>query len=207
MSEFDYKPNSHKFREEQRAEKSEKPVEKKNIEKVVTGSVKTKKNDVRKLTDIFIAEDVSNVKSFVVFDVLIPTIKKAISDIVTNGVDILLFGEAGRSGKKHSSDRIQYTRYSEKPRDRDYSSARVRTACDYDDIVFNTRGEAERALSQMDDIIDAYGVVSIADLYEMADLAAPHTYQRYGWSSLRNAEAVRVRDGYMLKLPKALPID
>ena len=207
MSEFDYKPNSHKFREEQRAEKSEKAEEKKNIEKVVTGSVKTKRNDVRKLTDIFIAEDVSNVKSFVLMDVLVPAIKKAISDIVTNGIDMILYGGTGRSGKRHSSDRISYTRYSDKSRDRDYSSARIRTACDYDDIVFNTRGEAERALSQMGDIIDSYGVVSIADLYEMADLSAPHTYQRYGWTSLRNAEAVRVRDGYMLKLPKALPFD
>lgn len=203
MSEFDFKPNSHKFREEQK----EKTEEKKHVEKVVSGAVKTKRNDVRKLTDIFIAEDVSNVKSFILMDVLVPAIKKAVSDIVTNGIDMILYGGTGRSGKRHSTDRIAYTRYSEKPRDRDYSAARVRSACDYEDIIFSTRGEAERALSQMDDIIDAYGVVSIADLYEMADLAAPHTYHKYGWSNLRNAEAVRVRDGYMLKLPKALQID
>lgn len=206
MSEFDFKPNSHKFREAQK-EKTETAKEEKKIEKVVTGSVKTKKNDVRKLTDIFVAEDISNVKKFIFMDVLVPSIKKAISDIVTNGIDMILYGGNGRGDRKHPTDRISYTRYSERPKSRDYSTAHVRTACDYDDIVFNTRGEAERALSQMGDIIDNYKIVSIADLYEMADLSAPHTFHKYGWTSLSSAEVVRVRDGYMLKLPKALPFD
>ena len=48
--------NSHKAR----AEKKE-AVEEKRAEKVVHGKVKTKKNDVRKLTDIFISEDVANI--------------------------------------------------------------------------------------------------------------------------------------------------
>ena len=205
MSDLDFKPNSHKFREAQKEQAEEK--KEKHVEKVVTGVVKTKRNDVRKLTDIFIAEDVSNVKSFIFMDVLVPAIKKAVSDIVTNGIDMILYGGNGRGDRKRPTDRISYTRYSEKPKNRDYTSAHVRTACDYDDIVFNTRGEAERALSQMGDIIDSYGVVSIADLYEMADLSAPHTFHKYGWTSLRNAEAIRVREGYMLKLPKALPFD
>ena len=74
-------------------------------------------------------------------------------------------------------------------------------------MVLETRGEAEDVLSRMDELIDTYGVVSVADLYDLVGISCNYTDNKYGWTNLRNAEPVRVRDGYMLKLPKALPID
>lgn len=38
---------------------------------------------------MFISEDAGNIKSYVVLDVLVPAIKKAIADIVTGGIDML----------------------------------------------------------------------------------------------------------------------
>ena len=73
--------------------------------------------------------------------------------------------------------------------------------------MLETRGEAEDVLSRMDELIDTYGVVSVADLYDLVGISCNYTDNKYGWTNLRNAEPVRVRDGYMLKLPKALPID
>lgn len=74
----EYKANSHKAKkaEEKRAKK---------VDKVVTGKVRTKKkSEMSKFKDVFISEDVSNVKSYIFLDVLIPTIKKALSDIIVN---------------------------------------------------------------------------------------------------------------------------
>lgn len=205
MSEFDFKPNSHKFREEQR----EKAANEKRVEKVVQGNVKTKKNNVRKVTDVFISEDITNVKSYILLDVLVPAIKKALLDVITNGADMILYGGTGRSHKRGTTDRISYTRYSEKSRDygSDYNNVKARTGYDYDDVILESRGEAEHVLSQMNAIVDTYGFVSIADLYDLVGLDAPYTHNKYGWTNIRNAEPVRVRDGYMLKMPKALPID
>ena len=59
----------------------------------------------------------------------------------------------------------------------------------------------------MQDMIDRYGVVRVDDMYDMAGLTAPYTSHRYGWTSVRNAESVRVRDGYIIKMPRAVPID
>ena len=60
----------------------------------------------------------------------------------------------------------------------------------------------------MIDIMDNYdGVVTVADLYDLADLTQPYTANRYGWTNLRNATTQRVRDGYILKLPRPMPID
>lgn len=207
MSEFDFKPNSHKFREEQK----ENAANEKRVEKVVQGTVKTKKNNVRKATDLFISEDIGNVKSYILLDVLVPAIKKALLDVITNGADMILYGGTGRGSKRSGGDRISYTRYSDKSRDRgydrDYGAVRARVGYDYDDIVLQSRGDAERVLSQMNDLIETYGTVSIADMYDLVGEDAPYTHNKYGWTNIRNAEAVRVRDGYMLKMPKALPLD
>ena len=205
MAEFDFKPNSHKFREEQK----ENAENEKRVEKVVQGTVKTKKNNIRKVSDVFISEDIGNVKSYILLDVLVPAIKKALLDVITNGADLILYGGTGKSGKRHTADRISYTRYSDKSRDygRDYTNARARTGYDYEDVILESRGEAERVLSQMNDLIETYGFVSIGDLYDLVGLDAPYTHNKYGWTNIRNAEPVRVRDGYMLKMPKALPLD
>lgn len=196
----DYKPNSHRSKEEQK-------LPEKKIEPVVKGKVTTKKNNVRKLTNTFVTEDIQNVKSYVLMDVLVPAIKKAISDIVTNGIDMLLYGETGRSRRKTNASVVSYRNYYDSRREERYSSSRTRTGYSYDDVVLETRGEAEDVLSRMDELIDTYGVVSVADLYDLVGISCNYTDNKYGWTNLRNAEPVRVRDGYMLKLPKALPID
>lgn len=196
----DYKPNSHRSKEEQN-------LPEKKIEPVVKGKVTTKKNNVRKLTNTFVTEDIQNVKSYVLMDVLVPAIKKAISDIVTNGIDMLLYGETGRSRRKTNASVVSYRNYYDSRREERYSSSRTRTGYSYDDVVLETRGEAEDVLSRMDELIDTYGVVSVADLYDLVGISCNYTDNKYGWTNLRNAEPVRVRDGYMLKLPKALPID
>lgn len=202
MNTSEYKPNSHAYKNGQ----SPAPVEKK-VEKVVSGKVRTKKNDVRKLTNIFIAEDISNIKNYVVMDVLVPSLKKAVSDIVRDGIDMLLYGESGRNRSKSSGNGhyVSYRSYSD-PRDdrrpRERSSARF----NYDDIIFDNRGQAQIVLDHMADILDQYESVSVADLYDLCDLTAPYTANDYGWYRLGNTEVVHVRDGYVIKLPRAVSL-
>ena len=198
-----YKPNSIKYKNEHK----DNPAEKK-VEKVVKGTVVKKKNGVRKFTDIFISEDVANVKSYVLMEVLVPAVKKAISDIVTDGIDMILYGSTG--GHKKSSTNasyVSYRSYSDKKDDRYYDSRNTRTGYSYDDIILNTRSEAEEVLLSMNELLDRYGVVSVADLYDLVGVTGNYTDNRYGWTNIRNAEVVRVRDGYLLKFPRAILID
>lgn len=201
----EYQPNSHKSKAE--GELSETTNRERKVQKVVSGKVKTKTNEKRKLANIFISEDAVNVKSYVFMDVLVPAIKKAISDIVTDGIDMILYG--GSHGSKHKSgNKISYRNYYDDKRDdRRDGGYRSRSRFDYDDLVFDSRGEAEAVREQMADIIETYGFVTVADMYDSADIPAPYTSNKYGWTNIRTAETVRVRDGYVLKLPKAMPID
>lgn len=207
MSDPVYTPNSHKYKEEQ---KNAAPVEKR-VQTVVKSPAKTKKNEIRKFADIFISEDVNSVKNYIFMDVLVPAVKKAIYDIVTNGIDMFLYGGSGKSKSSSSGAKVSYRNYYDQKNTnsgyRGSENTNHNTGFDYDDIVFNDRGEAEAALQQMQDAIVRYGFVTVADLYDMAGLTAPYTSQKYGWMSVNNVSVVRVRDGCILKLPKALPID
>ena len=198
----EYKPNSHKFREGQTEALTDK-----KIQKVVHGKVKTKpKSGMSKITDIFISEDAANVKSYIVMDVLVPAVKKAISDIVRDGIDMILYGESRGRRSSTSSSYVSYRDYSRSD-DRDrFRDSRTRSGYNHDDIILESRGEAEEVLTRMDELIDTYGVVSVADLYDLIGKSCEYTDNKYGWTNIRNAEPIRVRDGYMLKLPKALPI-
>lgn len=182
--------------------------EKEPIKKVVSGTVKTKKkNEIRKFADVFISEDASNVKSYVFMDVLIPAIKKAISDIVTNGIDMILYGETGRTKKNSTASKISYRSYYERENDRRNSTPSIRNAYSYDDIIIETRGEAEEVLLRMDELVATYGMVSVADFHELVGITGNYTDVKYGWTDIRNASIIRVRDGYKIKLPRALPLD
>ena len=192
----EFKPNSHKSKELT-------PVPEKKVEKIVKGTVKSKKkNGIDKLKDNFISEDAANIKTYVVMDVLIPAVKKAICDIVKNGVDMILYGESGRSNRRPSEYVSYDRRYLDRGDPRFYKADRARIGYSYDDIILETRGEAEDVLARMDELIEIYGMVSVADLYDLVGITGNYTDNKYGWTNIRNAEPIHVRDGYMLRLPK-----
>lgn len=195
----EYKPNSHKSKENQKGS-----VPEKKVEKVIAGTAKSKKkSEIQKFAGVFLPEDVDNVKSYILFDVIIPLIKRAISDTV----EAILYPE-GRSGKTSTASKISYRSYYEKPDGRrDYSAVRTKTGYNYDDIILDNRGEAEEVLSRMDELISTYGLVSVADLYDLVGVTGNYTDNKYGWTDIRSASVIRVRDGYMIKLPKALPLN
>lgn len=198
----DYKPNSNRFKEEQKKVETTK----KEIRSVVTGSTKTKKkSEVRKFTDIFMPEDVSSIKSYVISDVVVPAIKAIISDTI----NAILYPGGGGPKKNSPATRVSYSGYYRGERERrDAPPSRLRNGLDYDDIIFDNRGDAEAVLTAMEDIIAQYQVVSVGDLYDLAQIST-HNYavNNYGWSNLQTAQVVRVRDGWMLKLPRALPLN
>lgn len=207
MEDLDYKPNSHKYKEEQEALQAKK----RSIKPVVSGKTQTKKNEIRKFTDIFFVDDWASIKSYIKDDIIIPALKKSFYDIVEGSLSMSLFGGRGGGGKggRSNADKVSYRDYSAMSRkdDRRVPSRTARSVLDYDDIVFDTRGDAEAVLSRMIEIIEEYETVSVADLYELARIPdAPHTANKYGWDNLSKSYVDRIRSGYVIKLPRATPI-
>jgi hypothetical protein len=196
--------NSHKSRNDRK--QLEAPAQpEKRVEKVVHGKVKAKKNEMRKWTDLIISEDVVNVKNYILMDVIIPSVKKAIYDLIVGTLDMSLYGGRGGNSRRPGADKISYVDYNGASRRDDHSRGVTRTASgySYDDITVETRGEAEAVLTRMDEIMEAYEQVRVADLYDLVGITGDYTDNKYGWTNIRNARIVRTRDGYKIEMPRA----
>lgn len=185
------------------------PAEKKKVEKVVSGKVKTKKKSgMTKFADVFLAEDINNVKDSLVSEVLIPTAKKVFYDLITKGAAMFIYGDRAARSDSRTGDSVSYRNYSDYSKtDRRYtSSARPVGGYSYEDLIFENFDEADRVLTQLDAIMQEYHVVSVADLYESAGMVANYTDHYYGWTDIHTANIVPDKDGWIIRMPKATSI-
>lgn len=80
-----------------------------------------------------------------------------------------------------------------------------------EDIVFALRSDAQETLSAMQEVVDKYGYVTIADLYDLAGLQCKlYRYSRIGWKNLSDAKIIYFEQtndvcGYTIQFPN--PID
>jgi len=208
---MDYtKSNSHKSKA---VAKENAEPKKKNIGKVIEGQAKIgKKSELQKMADAFLPEEgLSGIKDHIIMDVVVPTIKKIISDTV----ETILYGATGmtpRNGSNSNKSKTSYgSYYARKEEEERYArpvgSSRMNATYSYEEIILETRGQALNVIACMEDIIETYECVSIADLYEMVDLTGNYTDNNYGWLDLRGARVEQLRrGGYALRLPKPIKL-
>lgn len=207
----DYPSNSNRSKKEVVASTEE--PKKERFEKVVSGTTsKRKQSGAKKLRDIFIPEDVGNVGDYLLFDVFVPTAKRMVAEGLNGAIDMLLYGGSGKAPRRSYdsrggySGRVSYRSYYDEPR-REERPERRRLGVEYEEIIFDNRGDAELVLEAMEDAAARYGVVSIFDMYDFAGELAPYTYSKYGWTSVKDARVTSVRGGYVIDMPRPLPID
>ena len=86
-------------------------------------------------------------------------------------------------------------------------SRQARSRHDFDEIVLETRAEAEEVIDRLFDLVSRYESATVADLYELVGLPSSHTDHKWGWTDVRGAGATRTRDGYLLDLPEPRPFE
>lgn len=205
---IEFPSNSHKAKE-----KKEEPVKK--VNKVISGSVVQKKKPLfKRMCESFLGDDINSVSSYIIHDVIIPATKNTISDMVSGGIEMLLFGESKgtRTRRDKGKSYVSYSNYynkSDSRRDdkKDTRSRNNRASHNFDDIVLESRGEAEEVLSHLVDLVDDYGTASVADLYDLVGITGNFTDNKYGWTNLREARVSRVRDGYLIELPRTVVLE
>lgn len=184
--------------------------EKKGPGKVIQGQVITRKKSFgRRMADLFIGENIGDVKTYILEDVLVPTIKATISDIISGGLDMLLFPGQSRGRRSSSRSNINYTPYNSlNNRGVPPTSYQNRTSPRYgvDEIILGTRGEADDVLAAMSDYMRDYGMVAVADLYEMVGHPIVFTDNNWGWTDLRSASVRKIPEGYLLVLPRPMSL-
>lgn len=205
----EYKGNSHKLKAESGQNRS--PTTSKRTVVSNTTQVKQKTNELKKTKESFIASDLKTVLEYAWYSIIIPGLKKTLADTIKNGTDMIL-GQVGRRGD-NGVTRVRYDKYSSRDsrdvpfdRERDRYSPRSNT---YTDLWFPTIQDAQNVKDAMVEQIAGYGVASILDLYEFSGRSEWITpmHNKYGWMSMRLARIVPDGDGYVLELPKPVPID
>ena len=182
--------------------------EDKKITKIIQGSVVTKKKPLgKRISDVFGGANSGEVVHYIIYDVILPATKSTIADMVSGGIEMLLFGETKgrRTIRERGKSYVSYDkRYANPTRrsDREASVSRAKARLNFDDIILKSRGEAEEVLSALVDLIDTYGLVCVSDLYDMVGITSAFTDEKWGWTNLSAASVCRVREGYLLDLPK-----
>lgn len=189
-----------------RKDEKEPTPDKKVIEKVTSGSVIQRKRGMgSKIRETFTGDDARSVGSYIFFDVIIPAAKNMLFDATSQGVERMLFGDArsrnrpARSAGGYTSYNRMYEQKRESPRE---LSTRARSNHDFDEIILEHVGEAENVIDQLNELIDQYGQAKVTDLYSMVGISGNYTDDKWGWVDLRSATTSRVRQGYLLDLPK-----
>jgi hypothetical protein len=197
---------------------SKRNIPEKDLSRVTTHDPVRKRRSLRKqFVETFFAGDMKSAIRYAVMDVLLLSARDMLADSASGIIDKLLYGDSRRRGYTNP----QYQRYghvdyrsvsSGPPGHRMPSSQRAlsrqaRARHDFDEIVLDSRTEAEQVIDQMYEVINRYGSITVADLYELVGISSAHTDNKWGWTDLSGAGVSRLRDGYLLDLPDPAPLD
>ena len=188
------------------------------FEKMVDASeYKKKENAITKLIGAFLPEDTYDLKDYIINGIVVPMIKDGLEDIGHT----LIRG----SGRKKSSSRRRRSYYDDdddmRPAYRKYYDDRRRDdrygddryyqpeRSDFKNVKFKSRGDAERILTKMEDIIYKNRFVSLLDFYDLTGQPTRSTDDNYGWTNLDRAKVERLRsdNGYIIRFPSPMPLD
>lgn len=191
--------------------------EESDIEPVLDGASTTRRKrplGKRFVESFFSGEAPKSVMGYVVAEVLIPAAKDMIRDAGQEALDRILYRNGGdggsRSRRRRDSPYVSYDRYAsnkttvrrDDPRERPSLSNRARAMHDFDEIVIPTRAEANEIIDRMYDRLKRYEQVTLAEFYKFTGNTPEYTDENWGWTDLRGVEPKKVRDGFIVDLPR-----
>ena len=180
---------------------SDRSKEKKDITPVAKARVK-RESTARKVVGEIIKEDARSVSETVLWDVIIPTVKNLISDTVTRGIESMLYGGDSRPRSRNSySDYSGYSRPKgsrDRPAERRERRSARHAEPERNEIIFDSRSDANDVIDRMSDLIDQYGQASLADLNALIGASSNFIDDNWGWTDMGSFDVRQVRDGFML---------
>jgi hypothetical protein len=208
-----YPSNSRRSREQA----SPPPENEKKVESVVTGEVvQRKRGFMRQFAEDLLPDDgLSGAVSSFIADQLANATKGFIGDTIDNltgairdGFHRALWGTVRRPGPSGPGTYTNYNRvsYRQQPA---YNaiSQRARARHDFDDVILQTRGEAEEVLDGLKELIDVYGSANVGDFYALLGITPDFPDNQWGWYDLKAASVRHARGGYLIALPQPQPLD
>lgn len=198
---------------------------KKKVEPVIDSSdvIVRKKSKGKKAVESFLGEEVESVKDHIVYDMIIPSTKDAMSnmcggivdffnDMFHEFIDSIFFGSSEHTKTKASQTYVSYQGYYNK---KSQSSGKplskretyLSTRHDLEDLDFVDMETALKVRKELIELIENYNEASVADLFSLSDQtldwAEYKEKDKFGW---RDPSAIgkprRRRGRYIIPLPR-----
>ena len=191
---------------------------------VIKGEVTVKKKSkARAMADSLIANEVSEIKDHVVFDIFLPSLKDFIHEATVTIIDMLLWGKDGNRGGIRRPNKGSSTYYSYNQPNVSYYNAPYRNytqpqnrragAGGYNrprnrsvlDLEYHSFDDAQNVIYQLNDTIANYGMATLADFYEYSGLPSQWNDCEWGWYDVSTAK-VKASNGAWIITGLAKPI-
>lgn len=191
-------------------------IPKKNIQPVIDGgAVKVPKTATKRFFNFVFTGSPKDMFKSVGVNVLLPQGKAVVEAAITTFIHGLLWenGQAPMSnivkGSVLRGSAQMYHNAQNQPSSLQMvqQQAASRSAGHYEDVVFPTLQNAEAVLAQLYSVMNEYRVVAVADLYEMARIDTSPADNAFGWMSMDGARIIKVREGFLLELPRPIRIN
>lgn len=178
-----------------------------------TRAVVRKKTFAQSIAEAIVG-DSHEIGGYIANDVLIPAFKNTIQEMVTSGIEMLLFGERKSSRSRDRDRGATKVSYGSYYKDRDRSDRYERPRPAYRDkfnlgeIYFKDGRDADDVLQNLCDALEEYEEVSVREYFDLAGIeGAGWTHDKYGWRDLRDARCTHTRYGYSIILPDPIELD
>lgn len=183
----------------------EKELVKERAEALVNGKLSDSKPSVfRNFKDEVIKSDFSSITSAVVSQIIIPKAVELITNAFESGVYMLFHGDLKgykSSNAKFNNGKTDYTIFSSN------NAKFVRNdgvgSINYRDVCVPDLESAKAIVMKIEDILDNYSEVSVADVYSISGIRYNNNELNYwGWRSIRKSPIIKTGNGFIIKMPK-----
>ena len=179
---------------------------------VIQGTAIERKEPLRKkFLQAYAGDSAQSVGQYLVMDVIVPSTKNMISDMVTQGINRLLFGGSrpvqngirsnvgGSYGRFFNGGGGQSQQHQAQQNQPQVHQVKQEG---FGEIILQSRSDAEIVIDSLRELIEAYGNAKVANLYSLIGKSGEFTDQSIGWTNLSRAGVLQIREGYLLDLPK-----
>lgn len=213
----DIQGNSHK----DRIKNEEKKERKSSLDPVIKKEkiVKKKTGPAQRVVSAFIGDDIKDIKSWLINEVLVPGCKNLILD----SLSMAFFKTPINRGSTYSSifnrQNTPYNRYgysshnygNGSPKYNQYTTQNQHPKpagrVDFMNIVVNDINDAEEIIYRLHNQIRENGTASIGDLYTLVNEDVQYTDFDWGWNNTASINMRRVSNGYLIDLDRPIRIN
>lgn len=206
MDDHELNPLARQFPSNAITKKQEEP--RKKLQPVVSEPVQLKKKGfLTRMKEAIFSDDSGSIGGYVMKDIIIPTVRDTMYDIVTGALSMALYSTPKSARKKNSGTGtyISYADYyndSRVPAKKIPVADRHRTKFDLRNIPIPSSEVGYDAIEQLKDRYEAYGNVSAQDLFDVLMIGSvPSTMARLGWEDISPIRVECERGQWYLRTP------